>query len=203
MLSYIAALLIILLGYSINRWLIKPMKLKTRYAKHFQDRGYKVLELPFKPTTAPYYLNIFNNAVKNKDPYYQHKHDYFNYDVIVTNVLRQPCVTCINPELILEITGPEKVSILHKKLDSAEVLFSIMKKGLVSIEGNEWRHRRKTLSKIFNFDFITQYIPMMARVADKVFDEVEAGEVNTDGVTEFKVDLFEVLVKYTSSIVIS
>jgi cytochrome P450 len=52
-----------------------------------------------------------------------------------------------------------------------EVLFSIIKKGLVGVEGKAWRHRRKLLSKIFNFDFIKEEIPLMVAVADNVFNE--------------------------------
>jgi cytochrome P450 len=99
------------------------------------------------------------------------------------------------------------VAILRKKSESAEIFFSLIKRGLFFIEGQEWRHRRKTLSKAFNFDFIVQHIPTMVKVADQTFDEFEAkarakGEL-TEGKMEFETDIVELLIKFTSSVVVS
>jgi len=38
-------------------------------------------------------------------------------------------------------------------------------------EGIDWKNKRKVLSNVFNYDFITAHIPMMAKIADNVFND--------------------------------
>lgn len=70
--------------------------------------------------------------------------------------------------------GPEKVMILPKECKMAEVFYSIVKNGLVAVEGKKWKHRRKLISKVFNYDFITSLIPEMVHIANRVFDDFES-----------------------------
>lgn len=44
---------------------------------------------------------------------------------------------------------------------------------------------------------------MMSKIADQVFDSFEANVTTKNGERELKVDLFEMMVKFTSSVVIS
>ena len=67
--------------------------------------------------------------------------------------------------------GPEKVMILPKECKMTEVFYSIVKNGLVAVEGKKWKHRRKLISKVFNYDFITSLIPEMVHIANRVFDD--------------------------------
>lgn len=50
---------------------------------------------------------------------------------------------------------------------------SIFPKGLIFLEKDDWKHHRKIISKVFNYDFIVEQIPTMIAVANKVFDEFE------------------------------
>ena len=70
----------------------------------------------------------------------------------------------MNSELLMEIMGPEKVMILPKEKNLAEVFFSLVKKGLIAVEGNEWKHRRKMISKVFTHEFIASQIPLMCTI---------------------------------------
>ena len=63
--------------------------------------------------------------------------------------------------------------ITPKVMGIYEVFYSFFKKGIIPIEKDQWKHRRKLLSQVFNFDFITSHIPMMTSIADQVFEEVE------------------------------
>jgi cytochrome P450 len=49
----------------------------------------------------------------------------------------------------------------------------IIERGVVVVEDQEWKNRKKILSKVFNYDFISSQIPNMAMIADKVFDKFE------------------------------
>ena len=44
---------------------------------------------------------------------------------------------------------------------------------------------------------------MMSKIADQVFDSFEAKALAKNGENEIKVDMFEMMVKFTSSVVIS
>jgi len=45
----------------------------------------------------------------------------------------------------------------------------MLKRGIVFIEKDVWRHRRRVLSKVFNYEFITSQIPVMMQSADMMF----------------------------------
>lgn len=49
----------------------------------------------------------------------------------------------------------------------------ITEKGIVMAEDQEWKKRKKILSKVFNYDFITSQIPNISVIADKVLDQFE------------------------------
>jgi cytochrome P450 len=76
----------------------------------------------------------------------------------------------LNPDMIKEMLMPQNVPKLHKYHDFVGPLSSIMAKGIFFVENNLWKFHRKTLSKVFNYDFITSQIPMMNSIADKMFD---------------------------------
>ena len=92
---------------------------------------------------------------------------------MVGNILTKPQIVVMNPELLKEFLGPEKVMILQKEKSLAEVFYSVVKKGLVSIDGNWWKHRRRMISKVFTHEFIVSQIPMMCTIINQVFDEFE------------------------------
>ena len=45
--------------------------------------------------------------------------------------------------------------------------------GLILSEGEEWKMKRRVLTQVFNFDFLKQLAPEIARMADQVFDKME------------------------------
>ena len=61
----------------------------------------------------------------------------------------------------------------QKSIGLFETFFSSFKKGLICSEREGWKHRRKLLSQVFNFDFILENIPVMVKIADKAFEEFE------------------------------
>ena len=79
-----------------------------------------------------------------------------------------PVVVLSNEKLIKEGLGPDKFIHLQKQKAISETYYWIIKKGLIAIEGDEWKNRRKIISHVFNFDFITYNIPMMSQIADDV-----------------------------------
>ena len=109
--------------------------------------------------------------------------------------------------MIKEGLGPDKFIHLEKQKAISETYYWIIKKGLLAIEGDEWKNRRKIISHVFNFDFITYNIPMMSQIADDVFKEFEENAEKTEfdehGRKIMTVDFSDLAVKYTSSVVLS
>ena len=69
-------------------------------------------------------------------------------------------------------------------------------------EGTPWKNKKKVLSKIFNYDFITSQIPSIVSIADNVFDFYE-NEAKKDGKKYISLQINEMITKFTSSVIVS
>ena len=49
----------------------------------------------------------------------------------------------------------------------------MFKKGMIGIEAEDWKHRRKLVSKVFTHEFISSHIPMMIDIANGAFEDLE------------------------------
>ena len=172
MLLYIFLVAILGLTYMAYFWMIKPKRQMAHYAKMFRNSGFKVRQFPYKLFGAPYTFKYTEGSKLKNDALYYHKNEYYSTDVIVSNVLHDPIIVFTNEELIKEATKMDKVMIVEKCHGTFETLFTFIKHGLLSIEKDVWKSRRKIFSQVFNFDFITSHIPMMINIADEIFDEL-------------------------------
>lgn len=75
----------------------------------------------------------------------------------------------MNFDLIKEVVSADKIWILPKVPLGFSALKVQLEGGIIFTEKKEWKNRRKILSKIFNFDFITSNIKMMTRASDMIF----------------------------------
>ena len=75
----------------------------------------------------------------------------------------------MNPELIKEASNMVNTTALEKDYTFSEVFYSWIRRGIVCQEKDEWKHRKKQLSKVFNFDFVTSHVPLMITIANDVF----------------------------------
>ena len=57
--AYLLCFAILLIAYLLYKWIIVPKKQMDHYAKLFKARGYKVLQKPYRPLSAPYYDQWF------------------------------------------------------------------------------------------------------------------------------------------------
>ena len=72
----------------------------------------------------------------------------------MSNVLTHPEVAMLNPSLIKELLSAEKLPLIKKHNGPYEVLYELVKKGIILTEGKEWKKRKAVFSQIFNFDYI-------------------------------------------------
>lgn len=142
----------------------------ARLASQFKNAGYRVLTLPYKPLGSTFMDQLSEDDVKRNDAFYSYKHHYPGVDVLVANVLNKPNIVIMNIDIIKDVMSADKMMILQKEKKLSEVFWYVFNKGLPGIEGKEWKHRRGMLSKVFNYDFITQHIPIMLTIADELFD---------------------------------
>lgn len=88
-----------------------------------------------------------------------------------------------------------------------EIVFSVFNKGILTSERTVWKNKRRLLSKLFNYDFITEHIPLMIAIADQTFQHFEDSywqrNPNDKQKREFKAELTDMMTKYTASIIIS
>jgi len=106
MFAYICGLLIILAIYLTYKWVIYPRKELARYAKLFKTHGYKVIEMPFKPYSAPFFIQFVEDKDKHSDPIYTHRHIYPTNDIILSNLLTKPEIIIMNAQMIREVMSP-------------------------------------------------------------------------------------------------
>ena len=159
---------------------------------------------PFAPT---HFASLYAAVDTKKDPFYYHKNDYAEVDVIIANILNKPDIVLANFNLIQEATTNDSIMKLHKVYGLFDAFYDLVKKSILRVEGQEWKHRRKILSQVFNFELITSQIPTMIKIADRTFEEFEVnGQVikeTNDVKSQIQVNLLDIVVRYTSSVVIS
>lgn len=84
----------------------------------------------------------------------------------MTNLALYPHLIFLNLNLGKEILTPDKVNTLPKIDIGIKILKHVAGEGLVLIEGERWKARRKIISKAFNFEFLKELIPLISKVCD-------------------------------------
>ena len=60
-----------------------------------------------------------------------------------------------------------------------------MGEGLSFSDGEKWRKKRMTISKVFTFELLKANIPKISEICDKVLDEMEAENKTGDNEYQF------------------
>jgi len=152
MYQYILALLVVLITYLAYKLYLKPLRIKAYYSKLLKDKGFKIFEYPYQLLKAPFFEDMFTNVREKGDFNYTGKYIYSdNYDLVLTNVMNEVAVTFFSPELIKETFHKDVVVKVIKKYTVYEMLRYIIRRGIVFVEKDAWQHRRRLISKVFNF----------------------------------------------------
>ena len=154
--------IIFLLSFLFYYFYLKPMSIRKQYLKNLRALNYRVFELPFKPFGAPVYEVMQRYEKEKKDALYGNKYVYQGYDVVLTNILNYPQLLFLNPKLARQVVSVEKVNNCLKVSSPLQLLIYSMGQGLVFLEGDRWKNRRKILSNAFNFEFLQQLVPLMS-----------------------------------------
>lgn len=181
------SLLLLFLAYFFY---FKPKKLCKHYAKLLRERGYKVYEFPFMPFNCPFISQFQKNQIEKKDPLYSFKYEMQGYDVVVSNSLYHPQLIFLNLKLGREITGADKLMVLLKSKFQFSVLMRTFGKSLLFAERQEWKSRRKLITKVLNFDVLMGLVPHIADVCDLAYDRMQAQNKEKGNEEQLSGDLF-------------
>jgi hypothetical protein len=99
MIAWILIAVLLVLSYWLYALIIKPKKLMSFYVRLFRQQGYSVIQMPYKALGSGYYQEWEENY-KNKDrrdSFYNHRHEYYKYDVIVSNLFNKVHLFFMNP----------------------------------------------------------------------------------------------------------
>lgn len=73
--------------------------------------------------------------------------------------MQHPHLIFLNLKLGRDMLSAEKTTILQKVQFLFRILLKKFGEGLVFVEGEKWKNRRRIISKAFNFDFFIDLVP--------------------------------------------
>lgn len=73
--------------------------------------------------------------------------------------MQHPHLVFLNLKLGRDMLSAEKATILPKVQFLFRILLKNFGEGLVFVEGEKWKNRRRIISKAFNFDFFIDLVP--------------------------------------------
>lgn len=97
MIQYIVSILCILLASAYYFIYFKPAKRFKKYAKCFENSGFKVYSYPFNPFKISIIETIEKDSLKG-DALKKFKEEYTKYDVLIGNALFTPVLVFLSPE---------------------------------------------------------------------------------------------------------
>ena len=172
MLPEILTVLIILATFFVQYFYLRPKRKYNEYVRLFNQRGYKVLEIPFQPMRAPLFRKITEDA-KASDALQIVKKEYSSYDVIISNVIGRVMVEFTHPDFVKSFYHQQTHYNYPK---AANLVYSVKRglgEGLVFSEGDAWKRKRRILNTVFNFEMIKELTPTIARICDESMDSAE------------------------------
>ena len=169
-------LILIVTLYLIYHYGVKPYRQFHWYADTFEKMGYKVYRVKWNPLGGAIVKRSHDDLKNHGDVNHFWKNEAVGYDIIMSNVVNQPLIYLMNPDLLREFFTADKVYI-YKKHEKIHGTFSTLGgRGVVFSEFGEWKKKRKTLNNVFTFDFIKGMIPMIAKETDDRLDIIEKSE---------------------------
>lgn len=167
MLAIILLTILLAVAYFFYRYYFKPKADIKRYVKIFQSLGYSVYQQKFSFLGVSF-GNIWSSSEKlYRDALYIEKNVYSQVDISIGNILDRVQVVLINPNLTQSFLSPAAVWKYPKFDVMILTLRYSLGEGLALSEGEDWKVRKKVLSKVFTFDLVKGNIPMMASICDR------------------------------------
>ena len=99
MIQYFFTLSLFLLLATLYKCIVQPKRRHQAYVKAFQDRGLRVLDIPFAPFRAPT-LEKLKKDEQEGDAFRLYKKEYSQHDVVVSNIFNIIYIEFCEPNFI-------------------------------------------------------------------------------------------------------
>ena len=142
------------------------------YQNTMEGLGYKVGKYEYKPFGASFFEQLITSSKEKGDPYYFVKKEFPENDVFIANLLNQPMIILINPDLIKIFLSAENVLIFPKDKLLISNIQRSLGSGIPFSEGNEWKRKRKIISYVFNYNFLINQIPKIIKLFDENVERI-------------------------------
>ncbi|KAJ8445571.1 hypothetical protein Cgig2_012459 [Carnegiea gigantea] len=153
----------------------KPRKISNHFSKqgitgppyHFLIGNMKELvELMIKASSQP--MPFSHHILPRVLPFYHHWKKIYGATYLVW-FGPTPRLTIADPNLIREIFSTNSES--YEKYESHPLVRKLEGNGLISLKGDLWAHRRKTISPIFHLENLKLMIPIMGKSVGQMLDK--------------------------------
>ena len=151
----------------------RPQQLMLHYAKEFAGRGYQVYLFPFRLTGSGLVETLMSDVSRHHNANYSLTHALINYNIAISNILWQPYLILLRPDMAMALNHPQQIDALPKARFLFSILFAQHPDNLVALEGSAWRNRRKLLSHVFQFDGLKERAPQIAQICHQEMDRLE------------------------------
>lgn len=145
----LVVLLLVIVGgllYLVNKYYWKPKRLIKWYQTTLEVMGYNVLVFPYQPFKIMLLENQKYNEKEYNDAFYDEKHNWKKYDVIISNTSYMITLIFINPRLLKYLFAPEKNYIFHKSHLNKYGFKLALGNTMILNEGWSWKRKRKIIS---------------------------------------------------------
>ncbi|KAL9273862.1 Cytochrome P450 734A1-like protein [Drosera capensis] len=172
-LVYLMAMVLVTKVMIVLWW--RPMKI----TKHFSKQGIKgptyhffignmkdVVELMRKASSQP--MALSHNILPRVLPFYHHWKKLYGGTYLIWFGY-SPRLTISDPTLIREIYSTRSESC--EKYESHPLVRKLEGDGLISLKGERWAHRRKTISPVFHMENLRLMIPIMGKTVGAMLDK--------------------------------
>ena len=100
-------------------------------------------------------MKYYDYSQDAKDGLYRFKKDLPSYDVVIWNIIDNLLIEFIHPDLQQEFFSPDRMEFYEKRPLDKGGLSKAMGYGLLISDGNSWKKKRKVITEVFNFTFIS------------------------------------------------
>lgn len=133
------------------------------------------LHTEFSPILGSFLINIQMNQKKHDDPFYdiiklaEEKPDL---KAIVRNFGATPVLCLLDPAIKKEFAFNHNMYEIGDFFGNFAKVFT---RGLVGVEGDNWKKQRKIISQSFHFEFLRENVPIILNTTHECLDDIVKG----------------------------
>ncbi|KMT00715.1 hypothetical protein BVRB_9g220010 [Beta vulgaris subsp. vulgaris] len=171
---------VILVAITVAAKLVVQLWWRPRkVTKHFSEQGIKgppynffignmkeLVELMLKASSQP--MTFSHNILPRVLPFYHHWKKIYGATYLIW-FGQTPRLTIADPGQIREIFSTK--SEFYEKYESHPLVKKLEGNGLISLKGDIWSHRRKTITPIFHLENLKLMIPIMGKSVAHMLDK--------------------------------